>query len=190
MTRLQLLAVRLVDGSGILFRLLGDRTAAWVRKGRRDDLTGIPALLGVLLRMVIVAVGLWALWRLVRAVPNVLWLLTTLWCWCAARATRPGKEAVDTPSAEPDTAPDPDAVRTLLEGLIGDRPGVHLSTVLAHLHKQGQGEGWSMADLRARLEAAGVPVRRSVKVARRVAYGVHRDDLTAPSPETATETAA
>ena len=117
----------------------------------------------------------------------------------AWRASRPasGEAAEDTPeedSEQPPTEADPEAVRQLLADLIGDRPGVHLSTVLSHLRERGLGEGWEVPDLRARLEAHGVPVRRSVKVDRRVAYGVHRDDLQepaeAPSPGAPADQAA
>ncbi|WP_406324462.1 hypothetical protein [Streptomyces niveus] len=165
MTRLQLLAVRLVEGSGILFRRLGDRTAAWVHKGRRDDLTGIPALLGVLLRMVMVCAGLWALWRLVRAVPNLLWLLTVVWCWCAAHAARPDKEAESEPEdlpAEPEHDPREQVLRLLYEAL-GDRPAMYLSEVLQYLQERGHGKGWKVADLRVRLEALGIPVELKLK---------------------------
>ncbi|MEV8396672.1 hypothetical protein [Streptomyces niveus] len=160
MTRLQSLAVRLVDGSGLLVRILGDRTAAWIRKGRRDDLTGIPALLGVLLRMAIVGVGLWALWRLVRAVPNLRWLLTTVWCWCAYRAARPGKTTVGAPAGggdsslgppvdQPDPAveenrmPAPEAHRpsyTALHDVVArvGTPHVHIAVLAAELGTTGE----------------------------------------------------
>ncbi|MEV8402597.1 hypothetical protein [Streptomyces niveus] len=184
MTRRQRAAERLWFGSGEVARRLAGRTADWVRKG--------PTRTHRVVRILLVLLGLYVAARIVRAAPTLMWAITAVWCWCVARASRPTEEIAEgaAPEVEPDAAPGPDAVRTLLVGLIGDRPGVHLSTVLAHLQKQGHGQGWSMADLRARLEAAGVPVRRSVKVARRVAYGVHRDDLTAPSPQPAEETAA
>ncbi|MFE4535670.1 hypothetical protein ACFRKB_11380 [Streptomyces scopuliridis] len=189
MTRLQTLARRLWDGSSIQARRLADAVTAWIRKGRRDDLNGVAAVLGCILRALLVLAGLWLLWRVIRAMPALLWLIVPVWCWKAVRATPPSSEA---PAAEPDLPEDDaeDHLRAMLSDLIGDRPGVHLSTVLEHLQKQGQGEGWTVADVRARLEALGVPVRRSVKVARRVAYGVHRDDLVAPSPEAVEEQAA
>lgn len=188
MTRLQDLARRLWDGSGIQARRLAEAVTAWIRKGRRDDLSGVAAVLGCILRALLVLVGLWLLWRLIRAMPALLWLIVPVWCWKAVRAAPPSEAPAEEPDLPEDNAED--HLRAMLSDLIGDRPGVHLSTVLDHLQKQGQGEGWEVADLRARLEALGVPVRRSVKVARRVAYGVHRDDLTAPSPEAVAETAA
>ncbi|MGW1104264.1 hypothetical protein [Streptomyces sp. NPDC002540] len=78
----------------------------------------------------------------------------------------------------------------LVRDLIGDHPGVHLSTLLTHLRKHGQGESWEVSNLRARLPLLGIPVRRSVKVARRVAYGVHRDDLPQPFPADGAQKAA
>lgn len=182
MTRRQRAAARLWFGSGALARRLAGRAADWIRKG--------PTRTHRVVRIVLVVLGLYVAARIVRAAPNLMWAITALWCWCAARVSRPAKGTASDTEVEADEAPDPAAVRTLLADLIGDRPGVHLSTVLDHLQEQGQGEGWTVADLRARLEALQVPVRRSVKVARRVAYGVHRDDLTAPSPQPAEETAA
>ncbi|MFJ9029795.1 hypothetical protein ACIRQP_14930 [Streptomyces sp. NPDC102274] len=188
MTRLQTLARRLWDGSTIRARRLADTVTTWIRKGRREDLTGFVAVLGCWLRVALVALGLYVLWRLVRAMPALLWLIVPVWCWKAVRAAPAGEAPADGPDLPEDDAED--HLRDMLSDLIGDRPGVHLSTVLDHLQKQGQGEGWEVADLRSRLEALGVPVRRSVKVARRVAYGVHRDDLAAPSPQPVEEAAA
>ncbi|MEV8418183.1 hypothetical protein AB0P45_31980 [Streptomyces niveus] len=185
MNRRQRAAARMWFGSGVLARRLAGRAADWVRKG--------PTRTHRVVRIVLVLLGLYVAARIVRAAPNLMWAITAVWCWCAARAARPSKDDTADPPAdevEEGTAPDPAAVRTLLADLMGAHAGVHLSTVLAHLQQQGQGEGWTVTDLRARLEAAGVPVRRCVKVARRVAYGVHRDDLSAPSPRPAEERAA
>lgn len=180
MSRLPVAADRLATGSTLLTRRIANRAAAWVRAGRRRDLTGWKAVLGCWFRIALLAGAAYMAARALRAVPALLWVLGAVWVVAAWRAApRPAKtlpEAAEEPSAEPD----PDAVRQLIADLIGDRPGVHLSTVLAHL----PGEGRTVADLRDRLPALGVPVRRSVKVAGKVAYGVHRDDLPAPSPAT------
>lgn len=176
-------AGRLADGSALLARRYGAQLAAWVRRGRREDLTGWRTALGPLLRLALLAAVAYGVWALVRAVPWLLWALSAGWCWAAWRAAP--KPPAETPVEAPGHGPQEvsaEAVRALLSGLIGEGRGVHLSAVLAHLQEHGQGAGWEVADLRARLAALGVPVRRSLKVAGRVAYGVHRDDLPAPSP--------
>ncbi|MEU5608437.1 hypothetical protein AB0H03_06715 [Streptomyces sparsogenes] len=191
MTGLRRAAARLSTGSALVARGGAARAAAWCRKSYRPDLTGWRAALGPAVRVVLLGGAAWLLYRVVRARPALMWLLAAGWLIAAWRATRktPTEAAEDEPEEGP-AAADPDAVRQLLVEAIGDRPGVHLSTLLAHLQERGQGEGWQVADLRARLEALGVPVRRSVKVDRRVAYGVHRDDLPAPSPAEAADRAA
>lgn len=195
MTSLRRAAARLRTGSALLARGGADRAAAWCRKSYRDDLTGWKAALGPAVRVLLLSGAGWLLVRIVRARPTLMWVLAAGWLIAAWRATRktPAEAAEDEPEEGP-AAPDPNAVRQLLVEAIGDRPGVHLSTLLAHLQEHGQGEGWTVADLRARLEALKVPVRRSVKVAGRVAYGVHRDDLPkaaeAPSPADAADQAA
>ncbi|MER5213687.1 hypothetical protein ABT063_24725 [Streptomyces sp. NPDC002838] len=178
-------ADRLASGSAVLVRRLGARTAAWVARGRRDDLTGWRAALGCWLRLAVLALGLYALWRLVRAVPNLLWLLSA--CWTAA-AWRAGKAASPPAAKEAlvDSAPDHDrqVLQQLLLDLMGDADAVHLRTVLAHLQGQGHGEGWSVGDLRARLEALSIPTHPKVKApgSKSPTRGVRRVDL-APSPD-------
>ncbi|MFJ1995302.1 hypothetical protein [Streptomyces asiaticus] len=180
------IADRLARGSSIVWQRRSEALAAWVRAGRRDDLTGWRAVLGPAFRLAILGAAGWLAARIVRARPVLMWALAIGWLVAAWRASRPApdEEGEDASEDEPDQAravPGPEAVRQLLATLIGDRPGVHLSAVLTHLQERGLGEGWEVAELRARLEAQGVPVRRSVKVDRRVAYGVHRDDLQAPA---------
>lgn len=75
-----------------------------------------------------------------------------------------------------------EAVRRLLLDLIGEAPGVHLKTVLAHLQKHGQWEGRKVADLRVHLEALGIPVDLKLRVDGTPTRGVRRADLEAPSP--------
>lgn len=90
------------------------------------------------------------------------------------------------PSALPPAAPVPggerEAVRRLLLDLLGDAPGVHLKTVLAHLQAHGQWEGKTVADLRVHLQALGIPVRPKVKVGGTPTRGVLRVDLDALPP--------
>ncbi|MFR9796154.1 hypothetical protein ACL02U_09660 [Streptomyces sp. MS06] len=185
MSRLARPATRLAAGSRTLAHRLGARTAAWIARGRRTDLTGWRAALGCWTRLGLVLLGLYALWRIVRAVPQLMWLLTACWTFAAWRAGRPtpAEPAAEEPAAQPDGT----AIRALLLDLMGDRSGVHLRTVLAHLQAQGQWEGRTVTDMRTRLEQLGVPVHRGVKVAGVPTWGVRRRDLHAPSPTAAEE---
>lgn len=188
-TRLQRLARRLVDGARIITLRQATHLVAWVRRGRRDDLTGLPAVLGCIIRALLLLLGLYLLWRLIRAFPNLLWLIVPVWCWRAIRAVP--RSAVE--QAPEEAAPDPrDAVLRLLYEALGDRPAMHLSEVLQHLQERGHGKGWTVADLRARLEALNIPVALKVKAGgTSPKRGVVRADLP-PLPdgqETQTSTA-
>lgn len=178
-------AERLSRGSTLVWQRRTAGLARWVRRGRRDDLTGLAAALGPIVRVAVLGLAAWIAYRFVRTVPVLLGVLTALWCAAAWRAGRPLAE----PAVEDDPAPlDPEAVRTLLLDLMGDAPAVHLKTVLAHLQQRGHGEGWTVGDLRARLEALSIPVRLKVKApGGGPTRGVHRDDL-APAPLAEPET--
>lgn len=178
------IAQRLADGARITYRARTDALASWVAAGRREDLPGWRGALGPLVRVGLLAALAYVLYSIVRALPWLMWLLTGLLLRAAWRASR-GAGAEEPEEEQP--APDAEAVRTLLLECLGDRPAVHLSTVLAHLQKTGQGEGWTVSDLRARLEALGIPVRPKVKVGGVPTRGVHRDDLQGPPPADATE---
>ncbi|MEU2143604.1 hypothetical protein ABZ741_04735 [Streptomyces globisporus] len=191
-TAMQRRARTLTHGQRLLLHRIGHRAAAWVRAGRRDDLNGLAAILGCILRAILLAAGAYGAWLLIRRWPAVLWVLVPVWCWAAIRAlpkAAPEPSAEEPPTAE-DTAAQREQLLDLIRTLIGDRPGVHLAVLLDHLQKHGQAEGWEVGDLKDRLTALQVPVRKSVKVARRVAYGVHRDDLPQPSPAEAAQEAA
>ncbi|MER6103607.1 hypothetical protein ABT115_15115 [Streptomyces sp. NPDC001832] len=187
-TKRQRAARTLTAGQRYLIRNLAERAAEWVRAGRRDDLDGVAAILGCILRLVLLAAGAYGTWWLLRRWPAILWAAVPLWCWAAIRAIPDEDE--ESPAATESPEAQKEQLHALVRDLIGDRPGVHLSTLLAHLQKHGQGEGWEVADLRARLPRLGIPVRRSVKVKRRVAYGVHRDDLPQSSPAEGEQQAA
>ncbi|TXL91601.1 hypothetical protein [Streptomyces sp. IB2014 016-6] len=184
MTRLQHLAVGLVDGSGHVARRLAGRAAAWVRAGRREDLAGIAAVLGCWVRLGLVVAGLWVFWRIVRATPALLWALVP--CWIVASLRKPPSEPAAPPATAPTKQAEIEAVRALLFEAMGDRPAVHLSTVLKHLQKRGHHPDWTVTDLRVRLEALGIPHDRRVKVGRIPTWGVRRRDLEAPSPDDGT----
>ena len=188
MSRLARPAGRLATGSSTLTGRLAARAAAWCARGRRDDLTGWRAALGILLRLVLLLFGAYLLARIVRAIPALMWLLSTGWTVAAWRTGRSATETpADTPKETP-AEPDPEAVRALLLEAMGDAPAVHLRTVLAHLQERGQWEGRKVADLRAALEALDIPHDRRVKVAGVPTWGVRRRDLQAPSPAAVQET--
>lgn len=118
--------------------------------------------------------------------------------WTAA-ALAVGYREVPHP-ATPAPVPDVDqadaerAFVQLLHDAVGDRNGVHLSTIAEILHQHGFLTDWGVPDLRERCAALGVPVRASLKVEGKVRVGVHRDDLPAlpqePRPAPTTEGSA
>ncbi|MFH9692652.1 hypothetical protein [Streptomyces globisporus] len=184
-------AQRLATGSHALVARIGARTADWIRAGRRDDLTGVAAALGCIARALLVAAGAYLLWRIIRAAPALLWALVPVWCWAALRAA-PRTAAEPAPEEVPEEAePDPrDAVLRLLYEALGDRPSMYLSDLLQHLQEQGHGKGWSVADLRARLEALGIPVEMRLKTGGRGASrGIVRAQLP-PLPDPAPQEAS
>lgn len=188
-TTMQRKARTLTHGQRLLIQRLTDRATAWIRAGRRDDLDGLAAVLGCILRAVILLAGAAGAAWLIRRWPAVLWLAVPLWCWAAIRALDKDEKSQEKAAAPAATDAQHEQLLTLVRDLIGERPGVHLSTLLDHLQKHGQWKGREVADLRTHLAALHVPVRRSVKVAGKVAYGVHRDDLPQPSPAEAQQDA-
>ncbi|MFJ3794961.1 hypothetical protein ACIPSJ_01595 [Streptomyces sp. NPDC090088] len=187
MSRLNRPAARLATGSAVVLRHLGERTTAWVRRGRRTDLTGWRAALGCWVRLAALALGAYLLYRLVRAVPSLMWLLTTAWTLASWRAGKSVTEASSAPDEETPGPPPAEAVRTLLLGVMGDADAVHLRTVLAHLQDQGQWEGRTVTDLRTRLALLHIPHDRRVKVGGSPTWGVRRRDLEASPPGAAEE---
>ncbi|MFE1550591.1 hypothetical protein [Streptomyces sp. NPDC058718] len=171
---------RLAVGSVIVARHRSEALAAWVAAGRRDDLTGWAAALGPVVRLVGLAIVAYSALALLRAMPWIMWLLTAWWLRSAWRAAAPAEDAEeeDADEEEQPTAADPaEAAVALLRQVLAGRRAVHLSTVLAHLQEQGQGEAWTVADLRARLEALGIPTDPKVKVGRVPTRGVRAADL-------------
>ncbi|RLV66338.1 hypothetical protein STAN_1859 [Streptomyces sp. CBMAI 2042] len=192
MTAMRRGARTLTHGQRLLIRRLTDRATAWVRAGRRADLQGLAAILGCILRAVVLLAGAYGAWLLIRRWPAVLWALVPLWCWAAIRALpKATPEPIEeNPPMPEDTEAQREQLLALIRTLIATRPGVHLAVLLQHLQDHGQWAGREVADLRSHLVALQVPVRRSVKVAGKVAYGVHRDDLPQPSPTEAQQDAA
>ncbi|MEU9557995.1 hypothetical protein [Streptomyces fumanus] len=183
-SRLARPADRLATGSALVARRIAARAAAWCTRGRRTDLKGWRAVLGVIARLVLLGLGAYLLARIVRALPALMWLLTTGWTIAAWRAGRPAPATPTEAPAEGAPAPDREAVRALLLEAMGDADAVHLRTVLSYLQERGHGRGWTVGDLRARLEALGIPVQPKVKApgSKSPTRGVRRADL-APSPE-------
>ncbi|MGW2720657.1 hypothetical protein [Streptomyces sp. NPDC001492] len=74
---------------------------------------------------------------------------------------------------------------------MGDGKAVHLRTVLAHLQQHpttaARTAAWTVGDLRARLEALGIPVQPEEAHGVSPTRGVRWEDL-APSPAHAGET--
>ncbi|MGW5477679.1 hypothetical protein [Streptomyces sp. NPDC004008] len=182
MSRLIYPAGRIAAGTAVVARRLTARATAWVARGRRDDLKGWRAALGCVLRLLALGLGLYLLWRLVRAVPALMWLLTASWTIAAWRAV----EAVPTAAAqppvkhEPGHAPEDVRAATLewVQQRIGDAQGVHLRDLLAHAQAHGMFEGLDVSALKGHLERWGIPVRSRVRVrGLGVTVGVHRDDL-------------
>ncbi|MFG2670837.1 hypothetical protein [Streptomyces sp. NPDC048445] len=165
-TAMQRRARTLTAGQRILIRRLTERTAAWVRAGRRTDLDGIAAVLGCILRLVVLGAGAYGAWWLVRRWPVLLWAAVPLWCWAAIRAIPAAEDEEQAPEEPPQPAAR-DAVILLLHEVLGDRPAMHLSEVLQHLQAKGHGKDWKVADLRARLEALGIPIEMKLKVGRK-----------------------
>jgi hypothetical protein len=197
-SRLARPAERITTGTQTLGRRIAARTTAGCARGRRDDLTGWRAVLGVLARLALLALGVYLLARAVRALPTLLWLLSAAWtagAWRAGRA--PAEESEEAPTKEPDDTPHGDVREATLEWIwqqIGDRQGVHLRDLLAHAHAHGMFEGMEVAEFRGHLERWQIPVRARVRVrGLGVTVGIHRDDLeglTSPSPAAAVQDAA
>ncbi|MFD7774279.1 hypothetical protein [Streptomyces sp. NPDC059753] len=183
MSALARAADRLARGSSILWERRTAALTAWIRKGRRDDLTGWRAAIGCWARLILVGILAWTVWSIVRAVPWLCGLLLGAWCRAAWRAGRAlVEQPIENAPAAASPVPDVEAVRGLLLTLIGEGAGVHLRTVLAHLQEHGQWEGRTVTDLRSHLARLGVPTDRSVKVRGVPTWGVRRRDLAAPSP--------
>jgi hypothetical protein len=172
--------------------------------------------------------GIWTVPLLVPIATGVIivgayrWTLAPVtlgWCVAAWHASRPeeseteesaaveveaeAESSVDEEEAGQDAEPTPDQppVDPLLQlaaDLIGTARGVHLSALLAALHRAGADPALDTRGLRAQLATRGVPVRPSVRAPREavpgapvaVSAGVHREDLEAvlgplpdPSPQ-------
>lgn len=189
MSRLAGPADRIAVGSRVLADRLAARSAAWVARGRRHDLTGWRAALGCWLRVAALGFGVYLLWRLVRAVPNLMWLLTAWWTAAAWRAGKTPAEVADEEQEEapvgPPERPSGDVRAATVEWIwqrIGDAQGVHLRDLLAHAQAHGMFEDLDVTTFRSHLARRDIPVRNRCRVrGLGVTVGIHRDDLQPPA---------
>lgn len=182
MSRLARPAARLAEGSAIVARGLGRRLAAWVARGRREDLKGWRAVLGCWLRLAVLTLGVYLLWRLVRAMPQLMWLLSAGWIVAAWRA---GRESPEDAEEEPARASPDDVRAATLDWIwqrMGDAQGVHLRDLLAHAQAHGMFGGMDVATFRSHLERWDIPVHRGVKVRGVPTWGVRKRDIQPPAP--------
>ncbi|MBZ6250555.1 hypothetical protein KVH27_19505 [Streptomyces olivaceus] len=169
MSRLAGPATRLTVGSRLTARRIGSAAARWVRRGRRQDLTGWKAALGCWLRLGLLVVGGWLLWRLVRAVPNLMWVLTAGWIVASWRAGKPAPaEALDEASEEPPIEAPEIPHRHLLihwlDRLTRDRAGIHLTELHQTLTKDPAAATLTRAQMRAWLDRHHITVDRTLRV--------------------------
>ncbi|MEV6014716.1 hypothetical protein [Streptomyces sp. NPDC051997] len=121
--------------------------------------------------------------------PALLVLAGLAWMHAPDKATEPQPEPEgEQPSEAVEEVP-ADPLPALLWELIGEARGVHLATIVDHLHESGLDPACDRAAVRAALDRRRIPVRGSVREADgRVNQGVHRADLEAweqahsPSP--------
>lgn len=95
------------------------------------------------------------------------------------RSMPPTRAEAPAEDAEPAAREAPvDPLPGILWALIGEAPGVHLPSIVRHLHQTGLDRACDRAAVRAALGRRGIPLRPSVREADgRVNQGVHRDDL-------------
>lgn len=188
MTRLQHATTRLVDGSQHLATRASTRLTAWVRAGRRTDLTGWQAALGCYLRAGFLLGAAWLAWRAIRSTPALLWLIVPAWCVLACRAAPTAKDS-PTSAEQPSETPAEDPLQGLTEGefvahlrtAIGGNSGAHLKALARHL-TEATSTTWESTDIRAACEAAGVPVKDNVRMpGRNPSTGVRLSTLPTPS---------
>jgi hypothetical protein len=115
------------------------------------------------------------------------WIVWALLAWSIAAWMHAPQNTDEEPGGkEEETAPEgaeeppADPFPGIVRDLIGDAPGVHLKTLLNHLHDTGLDPACTMADVTAALTRRRIPIRASVRDAeQRVNRGVHRADLEA-----------
>ncbi|MEU6437448.1 hypothetical protein ABZ874_24365 [Streptomyces albidoflavus] len=179
MSRLRPAADRLARGAARIGPALARRATAWVRRGHRDDLTGLAAHLGTIARAALIALGIYLLSRMVRASPSLMWVVAGVGLAAAWRAGRPaavkgGEEgAGETPiegaeevaEEEPEVAPLPTREELAVALHAVADPHAHTAAVATHL-------GVPAERVRAGLKAAGIPISGGVRMRGAVSTGV------------------
>lgn len=202
--------IQLAQGSVWLSQWYKALLGEWCQAGRRDDLDGLSAVLGVWVRRGVLLALAWGTWKIVEAQPAVLLAIGWGWLVAAARAEHPeiraekraARAAAKQREADTEVAAEAEDVEAddegdveppvvaLIRSEIGADSGVHLCDLYPAMRVSLPGCSQAPDEvLRNVLTAHHIPVRRSIR-ARGVAgrSGVHRSDLPPlPSPEGAPE---
>ncbi|MFF8458538.1 hypothetical protein ACF06T_28870 [Streptomyces albidoflavus] len=194
--RLRPVADRLARGAGRLAAGMFYRVLAWVRRGYRDDLTGVTAHLGDIARAALIALGLYLLARAVRATPSLMWVVAgglLLAAWRAGRpapvksdkketdeetderpAETPKEVAEEVPAEAAEVAPAEAPLPTREELATALRavadPNVHTAALATHL-------GLPAERVRAALKAAGIPAGGQVRMGGIPSTGIKAGDF-------------
>lgn len=111
------------------------------------------------------------------------WIAWMLVAWAVAAWMHAPDKATPAVTAEGEELPAElpvDPLPGILWDLIGDAPGVHLNSIVAHLHETRMDTTCDRAAVRAALGRRGIPIKASVREADgRVNHGVHGADLKA-----------
>ncbi|MFJ9234135.1 hypothetical protein ACIRJ3_04010 [Streptomyces anulatus] len=181
-TAMQRRARTLTHGQRLLLRRLTARAAAWVRAGRRDDLDGIAAILGCIVRLAVLAAGAYGAWLLIRRWPAVLWIAVPVWCWAAIRSI-PTETAQQPQDEESDSEPAPAAEQAPpLPTLQDVREAVsRVGTPHAHLAVLAEALGTTTDRVREVLAEHTIPVEPVRMRGRGSSTGVKADHFPAPA---------
>lgn len=177
-TAMQRRARTLTHGQRLLLRRLTARAAAWVRAGRRDDLDGVAAILGCIVRAAVLAAGAYGAWLLIRRWPAVLWLAVPVWCWAAIRAIPTQAEQPNEDGEEPAPAaeqPPPLALQEVREAVS------RVGTPHAHLAVLAEALGTTAERVREVLAEHHIPVEPVRMRGRGTSTGVKAGHFPAPA---------
>lgn len=166
-------------------RLLGERRYAAARRWIEAGDGGFDKAI----RMAMVGVGGYILWRVLSSSWRTLAITVVIVCLVALRAATKAAKAPPKPApvaagGEPEVTSE--EFLALVWDALGDAKAVHLNTLAAAL-TDTYGGAWKVADARRLCEAAGVAVTPTVRApGGRPTVGVYRADvppLPRPSPE-------
>ncbi len=181
-TAMQRRARTLTLGQRLLLRRLTARAAAWVRAGRRDDLDGVAAILGCVVRLAVLAAGAYGAWLLIRRWPAVLWIAVPVWCWAAIRAIpteaeQPGggEEGDSEPAPAAEQAPPLPTLQDVSEAVS------RVGTPHAHLTSLAESLGTTTDRVREVLAERGIPVDPVRMRGRGTSTGVKAGHFPAPA---------